>query len=117
MEIIELLFLLVSISLSLVLRDPSAHNRGREDRKSLASVQMIQAGEHVSAQHMHTPCFVSATTGTVCIYIMRLSGLHCSQFILPVQQAGVRQTQSNISHPHSDSELNAGAISFGCKFM
>ena len=88
MAIIELLSLLDSVSLSLTAKELIAHNGEGEDRDSVASVQMSQA--HEFPPHAHTPCFVSDTAETIYTYIMRLSGLYCSQYILPVQLAGVR---------------------------
>lgn len=54
--IIELLFLLDSISVSFILKEPNAHNGG--DRGSVASVQMTYA-------HEFTHPFVSDTAGTM----------------------------------------------------
>lgn len=75
------------------------HIMGKE--KTERALQVSKCHRRTSSHHMHTPCFVSDTTGTIYTYIMRLSGLYCSQYILPVQREGDRTKPSQ--------ELNAVA--------
>lgn len=68
---------------------------GKEKTERERALQVSKCHRRASSHHMHTPCFVSDTTGTIYTYIMRLSGLYCSQYILPVQRAS---SQNKLNH-------------------
>lgn len=81
MPIIELHFLLASLSMSLTARDPRAHNRRGEDGERAS--QVSKCHRRTSSRHKHTPCFFGDTSGTIYTYIMRLSGRYCRLYTLP----------------------------------